>query len=363
MAPATRKRDTRPDAAIPLRDLLKLSVSILGALGGLTAFLSFMGFVIALSFISSQGLYGIPNFAEQFFKEAAVKFVDDLFVVLHGWRVLAFLLLLALLFCLTLLTRAARSEGNQGFWRHGRRVLAVGYPIFLCAAAVGAIALLFMLDSDFAKIKSNGAMLYWICLPVFLGVLLYLLFHARDLSTGSRGGKIAYSGFLLLFVALALSLPFSYGRNVFDFPVYKVSAIDSHAFSEGNLGRPEGDSPLSAMMRAFGSARRQDDVVRAEDFRVYYVMFHTSGKEVFIVPGSAEYTPLKFVLVDENLTSFLELIASVDSGSGPTTVNYTTFRFVLAQARSAGSALPGEPFGTEDYERYDLEELPTQMLR
>ncbi len=56
-------------------------LGIVGALAsviaGIIAILSFIGFMISLSFVSTLELYGIPKFPDEFFKEASIQFVKD----------------------------------------------------------------------------------------------------------------------------------------------------------------------------------------------------------------------------------------------------------------------------------------------
>jgi hypothetical protein len=138
--------------------------------------------------------------------------------------------------------------------------------------------ILFRLEWESQYIDLNRRQFFWFVLPAYLGVLLYLLYHVRDLTQGDTGGKLRYSGFLLLFVALSISIPISYGKNIFDFPVYQVLKIDSTSLAEKRYdleskprtpGAETGpltlrDSPLLTFLSALGDSA--DGVPRdAED--------------------------------------------------------------------------------------------------
>jgi hypothetical protein len=81
-------------------------------------------------------------------------------------------------------------------------------------------------------------------------------------------------------------------------------------------------------------------------------MLHTSGKEVLLVPGRTKSTSLKLVLIDEEFTSYYELLKAYgEAAAGTTASNCETFRQVTELARAAqdstDAGLAGEPFAGE----------------
>jgi hypothetical protein len=111
------------------RDWLTLAASITGAIGGMVALFTFTGFIVTLSFINELDLYGIPRFAEEFFKEAGVKFLSD-FIATMGenvWFFPIFILFFFLLFKLATSTREiiSRSKKTAG---HGDSLSKKCFP-------------------------------------------------------------------------------------------------------------------------------------------------------------------------------------------------------------------------------------------
>ncbi len=290
----------RTNRSLGLGEWLKLAAAITGATAGIIAFFSLTGFVITLSFVNELGLYGIPKFPEEFFKEAGVQFFRDFVVVLgeSTWHFPIFIFfLIALLWLATatgkIITRSKEievsvdSKRRKTFWRAIEKM-----PIFLLLFMMLAITYVALrLKQLFADIEWRERYIYLAAVPTAIALGLYLVIHITEITRPSEWKKNAYGAFLVLFIVLMIYIPFGYGRCIYDFPVYFVNSFEYYEKYD------------SESMKKFRNAVNEGGARS-----IYYLMGHTSGKEVFF---QSEKPPAELVLLDSEAVKFLRISKEV----------------------------------------------------
>ena len=263
------------------RDWLTIAASITGAIGGIVALFTFTGFIVTLSFINELDLYGIPRFAEEFFKEAGVQFFSD-FVVTLGENVLffpAFVLIFVILLKLAtstreIISRSKKMVGNGASlskklfsWINEK------WPVILFVIVNLAITCMMLNLGKFTNQGDRKNFIFLVAVPGLIALSVYLIIHIAEITHPNEWGENAYGAFLLLFLILMVCIPLTYGRYVFDFPVHFSSGFEYD--------------------KAYDSAGK-----------VFYLMGHTSGKEVFF---QAEKPPAKLILFDSEAVKFIRI--------------------------------------------------------
>lgn len=320
------------------RDWLALAASITGAIGGIVALFTFTGFIVTLSFINELDLYGIPRFAEEFFKEAGVQFFGD-FVVTMGENILffpAFILIFVILLRLATLTgeiisRPKKTDGNaESKDKNQFSRIAEKWPVFLFVVVNLVITYMTLNLGQFSNEGAIKNFIFLVAVPGLIALGVYLIIHIAEITHPNEWGKNAYGAFLLLFLILMVCIPLTYGRYVFDFPVH---------FSNGFEYDPAYESD---MMRKF-----RDSINKGGKGEIYYLMGHTSGKEVFF---QAEKPPAQFILFDSEAVKFIRFSKE---GQKP-----MTLRDILRGLEVKEGELPGDKGEELDSVLSDLKKRP-----
>ena len=277
------------------RDWLTIAASITGAIGGIVALFTFTGFIVTLSFINELDLYGIPRFAEEFFKEAGVQFFSD-FVVTLGENVLffpAFVLIFVILLKLAtstreILSRPKKMVGNgDSLSKKLFSWINEKWPVILFVIVNLAITCMMLNLGKFTNQGDRKNFIFLVAVPGLIALSVYLIIHIAEITHPNEWGENAYGAFLLLFLILMVCIPLTYGRYVFDFPVH---------FSSGFEYDKDYDSE---MMWEFRKSINEGGAGK-----VFYLMGHTSGKEVFF---QAEKPPAKLILFDSEAVKFIRI--------------------------------------------------------
>jgi hypothetical protein len=243
-------------------NLLKYFGVVAGAVAGVVALFSFMGFLITLSFIDQLKLYGIPRFPEEFFKEAGIKFLRD-FVDHLGehWHLVAFLLTFIGFLCLALISgyrvkqtsASAESEAKNSENRAGdnqsitsEKSGATSRPnlirdrlgrfglMILELVLMGLVIYLTATDKEF-RFLNKEHQIYLVSMPAMFALATYLGVYVNELTRPTEWQRNAYVIFLILCLIIAVAIPFSYGRYVYDFTAYYVTGFEYHANYESEL--------------------------------------------------------------------------------------------------------------------------------
>jgi len=282
-------------------ELAKLAAAVIGALASLAAAFSFVGLAIVFSFVYSLGVYGLPNFVEAFFSEAAISFFGDLFRTVSGKSVLVFLVSVFVFGTLACLDKLIESPDKKiklrrlGITLKRKRVIALSKWLFP-ALTLGAIVTTFAVRATLQPGVRRGV-LYLVSVPALVGTGIYLGTHVRSVKDASRHIRFGYAVYFFLFLFLAISIPFEYGTYVFDIPVYRVIAMDLVPDMTPKADDEEPGGLIRGFHRSVNTGTRD---------RVYYVMGRTDREELFFVLDYA-HRSLNVVMIDRDLINFIRI--------------------------------------------------------
>jgi len=260
---------------------VKLLGAVVAAVGGITALLMLLGYIIVQSYIASMQLYGLADFPVQFYKEATISFLGDImrFYAMKPYvlAVSISIIALPLLYCVG----PTKKQLTHPVFKKGKGIFAAAavFVVIVLALKLGAFQEGLWGMSGRSAENLREAILYTVALPSLLACLLYLIFAYRGFEL-SILTKSVYGVVLLFFVLLLASIPIGYGSAMFDVSVYRVRSVAL-------------ETPLEAFKTSPGG-----------EFRVYYMMGHTSDRELFF---DATTMPASPVLVAKNLIQAIEI--------------------------------------------------------
>ena len=264
---STKKNDSQDS-----KSFLKLIGSAIGALGGFAALFVAFGYITLQSFLSNMKLYGLAYFPLQFYKEASVTFLRDIARFYSDY----YLLILSSIFIiiLPLLFRRYKEKIAGGL-----KKLILGLSILISLFAVFCTLSLGIFNNDCKDIIFNA-----LSLPVLLAIFLYLVVYFQDFNF-KIPLKNFYSLFIIIFIVFFLSIPIGYGSFLYDIAVFTASVPD-----------------CSSEHTAFG-------VASMNNFKLLYLMGHTSDREVFFDVTSP---PITIILVDKKLINSIRVSYNKD---------------------------------------------------
>jgi hypothetical protein len=282
-----------PEELRSIKEFSALLLKVVSALVGLAAAFAFVGYTIALSFINSQGLYGLTTFPQEFYKEAILRFLGDLAGTYGGHPFCASLILAVVCGVGGVIVSLNRARGFSA----GRLlafVLHLGALLGTCLLILLTLRLDLAPEGLFGVLDVRKLILFMVCLPTLI-VLLILL--AVDFGYFQRTNYAFYYVKFLLFACLFLAIPIGYGNNIFDITVFHVSGLGIT------------DSPKVESLQAL-----EKDVAEQGEGKLYFLMGHTSDREVFF--ASQLWAPARMILVEKSLIKVLKI--SKDGGPGQT---------------------------------------------
>ncbi len=265
---------------------MRLVATVVGALGGFTAVFVVVGYGIVLSFSSSIGLYGLADFPLDFYKEAVIGlFTSVMAFYSQRFYLIPPALAIVLLPLLDFKRGRAASAGRSRYasWLGKYLAAIVALSIVVATLSLGKIRA----DLWHSGITASMAktireiILYSVSIPALCASALYL---ARNYGRFSPAQVLStrYGFFLFFSLLLLISIPVGYGSAVYDVDIYRVDSVECR------------ESPPP---KAFETAP-------AGEFKVFYLMGHTSGREVFF---DASTVPASLILVDRGLIKTIKI--------------------------------------------------------
>jgi hypothetical protein len=259
------------------RTFFKLVATVVSALGGFTGLLIVTGYIIVLSFTSSIHVYGLADFPVEFYKEALISFLKD-FIDFYSLRpyLTAAALLIVFAPLLSLRKQAAVSTGP---FRKALPILAVIFIFIVIVLTMKLGAIKGVKIGGLSAKHIKDIILFSISIPTLISLILYLAFQSGNFSVGKLT-KTSYG--LIVFFALSLLavVPVGYGSALYDIALYRVRHVE-----------------CKAELKNF-------DVSQAGSLRVYYLMGHTSGRDIFF---DATTLPASLILVERSLIQTIKI--------------------------------------------------------
>ena len=261
------------------KEFFKLIGSVVGALGGVAALFVAFGYITVQSFLSNMKLYGLAYFPLQFYKEASVTFLRDVArfysdnYLLNLSSIFTLILPLISIFIVILPLLFRRYKKYIKSDRLKKSICGLSL-IFVLFTVFITLTLGILTNESLERTVFNT-----ISLPVLFALFLYLVVSFQNFNF-KKPLKNLYSLFLIIFIALFLSIPVGYGSFLYDIAVFTASV-------------PECNTDDTA----FG-------VTSAKEYKLLYLMGHTSDREIFF---DATTAPITIILIDKKLINSIKV--------------------------------------------------------
>jgi hypothetical protein len=299
------------------RAFLKLVATVVGALGGFTAIFAVLGYVIVLSFISDIQLYGLADFPLEFYKEASISLLRDTVEFYSSRPYMVPVAILIVFVPLLRMSTRSKSLFLQKL-RASKIYLAVIciFVVVVLTLKLGTIRPGLWGMSGIAAKSFRDVLLYGFSFPILAAIFIYLVYNFDSFSPQVLI-RTSYGLFLCFFLILFIAIPIGYGSSIYDMKIYRVKSIEYSGAINVTSTSPSGE------------------------FKVFYLMGHTSGREILF---DASTMPANPIIIDKALIKAIKI--SADGG------NPMTMRSLLERA---GSVTPsGKEISIEKITREDV---------
>lgn len=323
----TESEDLVSKEFIGLKEFFSLFVKIVGALAGFAAIFVLLGYTIILSFIIRVQLYGLANFPQEFYKEATLKFMGDINHCYQKHPV-----------CFIPITVVILGVYAFVKWKPHlsdifKTVGSFAASVFILLTILVTLKLEILPERFLSITEFNKVFLFMISIPVAAGVFLYLALHFRGFT---KQPYRVYSLMIFLFLGLSLSIPVSYGENIFDIDIFPVIEID---YSEG--------------VKVESLIKLKKEINSQGEGPLLFLMGHTTGKEVFF-DNQTLSPPAKMVLVERDLIKFMKVSRK----------NVNTLRNLLVKHEVIDPVYPsGTKMETEELSKKEIRSLIEGSIR
>ena len=253
-----------------LLDITKILGAIVGSLSGLAIIFVVAGYIIVLSFVQHEGLYGVTSFPREFFIEADLKFLRDLWSFLGAQWYRALIFLASLFVFLTISVYSVKRLYVRIFFFAIVLIYFFMYPFN------------FTSESEVGDIKTH---IFMITIPFVISLASYLYLTLRRRTVFKAGGRAIYTSVTAILLLMIISIPMNYGWFLYDLDVYRIHSIE--------FDKKYDDTKLGEMSKNI-----------ADRTGKYFFMGHTSGKEAFLI--GEEYKN-KVIMIDSKIVKFLQV--------------------------------------------------------
>ena len=150
--------------------------------------------------------------------------------------------------------------------------------------------------------------MYLAVIPCFLGLLFYTFLHIGDFLNSVQGTRTFNIVLVAQILVLSFFIPFSYGKTIFDIPIYPVKGLDCVT----GVAPRSGNVLLGSLVNSINSRNPT---------QLYYMMGHTSGREVFFAVDNSAGS-LEMLLVDSSLIRMIQVDRVTDNVNKNTTLRW-----------------------------------------
>jgi hypothetical protein len=267
---------------LDLKEFFSVVVKIVGTLAGFAAVFALLGYTIILSFINRIKLYGLTSFPQEFYKEATMKFVGDMFETYgnHPYCTAIMALLIAGIAYAAVRYRQVLTDTFAG------RALGFVVSVLILAAALLTLRLEIMPEKLFSIKEIKQVIIFMISVPISVGVFLYLAFRFR------RFVEKPYRYYYVMafsLLGLFISIPVGYGDNIFDIDIFPVVGFD-----------------YSDTTKIESLKTLKKDIDSQGKGALFFLMGHMTDREIFF-DNQTLSPPAKMILVERNLIKFLRI--------------------------------------------------------
>jgi hypothetical protein len=271
------------------KEFFSLIAKLVGFLIGAAGLFMLFGYTITFSFISSLQLSGLTSFQQEFYKDVVLTFVADIFksYAEHPvWFVALFVLISEMVYLLF----KSRQKMGSVLGKTLFMKVTVGAALRWLAAAVliAVIAATLNLNElpDKYRVITDirKLVLFVLAMPSLVLSFLYLVFKFNEFI---QQPFRYYYFVVLLCLGLLVSIPVSYGENIFNIDLFHIVGIDYDAKNDS----------LDSL---------KQDINTQGGGELFYFMGNTSDRDV-IIDNHALSPPLKIILVDRSLVKYLRI--------------------------------------------------------
>lgn len=264
----------------------KIAAFLIGAAGIFVLF----GYTIIFSFIDNVQLSGLASFQQEYYKDAAITFVADLFKSYAGhpvWFIVLFVVIAETAYFLFRSRQEQAPAPNIKFVKRATVAALVKWLVPVVLIGVIALSLnLKALPYKYGVIADiRKFVLFVMAVPLLVLSCVYLVFKFGEFM--QRPFRYYYL-IVLLCLGLLVSIPVSYGEYVFNIELFHVIGFDS-----GDAAKNESLEGLKKEIGLQGEGQ------------VFYFMGHTSDRDVIIDSHSLEKSTM--ILVDRSLIKYLKI--------------------------------------------------------
>lgn len=283
------KKESESKEFIGLKEFSSVFIKIVSALAGLAAVFVLIGHIIVLSFLSSINLYGLANFPQVIYTEAAIKFVGDM-VGTYGNNYFCSIIMVCFVAIIVMVYL------HKGYKEKIKQLFSESSDS-LSSQIIKFSTLALILYVILTTLKLNGlrdeneilgiegfrkVFIFMISLPVFIATFLYMALKFRDFS--KRPFRYYYQ-IAVFFVVLLLAIPISYGRYIYDVEAFPVVELDYENKSIKSLNE------------------LKEDIKNLAKNKTFFIIGHTIDRDVFIKISS----PPQTILIDRSQIKVLKV--------------------------------------------------------
>lgn len=274
--------NSESDEYAGLKSFFSMAGKVIGTLAGLGAMIILLGYTIILSFVGSLQLYGLTSFPQDFYKEAALTFLGDMFETYGKHPAGTGVMLLTI----TAITYICFRFQRKLLDTIRTEIADVVAGICILGIIMLTLRLAKVPDAMFGITEGKKVVLFMISVPVLVGIFVYL---ACMFGAFVKKPFRHYYVMVLLFLGLFIAVPVAYGDNIFDIDIYPVSGFD---YADG------------VAIDALRELKR--DINSQEGGTLFFLMGHTTDREIFF-DNQALSPPAKMVLVERGLIKYLKV--------------------------------------------------------
>jgi len=282
MVSSDNNTDDQPSKEfLGLKDFFSIFVKIVGTLTGFAALFVLFGYTIILTFIIKMQLYGLTSFPQEFYKEATLKFIGDIFGCYGRHPLLSGTIIIAVFTIVFIFIKLRKTTTNIDNKVAGFVAFLFTFAIILITLRLEIIPEKFVFLSETKKI-----FLFMVSVPVLIGTFVYL---ALRFSQFVKSPYRFYYLTTLFSLCLFVSIPVGYGDHIYDIEIYPVEGFD---YADGM-----GIESVKTLKK---------DIDTQGKGTLFFLMGHTIDWEIFFDNQSLT-PPAKMILIDRNLIKFLRI--------------------------------------------------------
>lgn len=286
-----RGKERPPKEFLGQKEFFSMVAKAAGFLAGAAGLFVLFGYTIIFSFISTIQLSGLASFQQEYYKDAAITFVADLFksYAAHPfWFVVLFVVIAEAGYFLF-------KSQRQGASRPQHKAVgsvAVGdlfkwtVPLILVGIIVITLNLKALPDRVATAADMRKLFLFVVAVPMLAVSFLYLAFKFNEFK---QNPFRYYYLMTLLCLGQLVSIPVSYGENIFNIDLFHIVGVDYSADTKNDS--------LDSL---------KHDIREQGEGALFYLMGHTSDRDV-IIDNQGLRPPLKMILIERNMIKYLKI--------------------------------------------------------